>query len=108
MALCKVILRKLFYLAKVECRQIRKGHYGYSDGDKSLYVVHNHERIPVGPLDLNVHISPGFSVPDAKQMVSRSTRNLQRGHLLLPRIVQNCFSFPQCRSIRGSADRKIR
>jgi len=86
----------------------RKEHHVYSDGDRIFHVVHNHKRSPVGPLDDNVHIGPGFGVPHAGQMVSHSPRNLQCGHLLVPRVVQNRLSGLQCRSLCGSADRRIR
>jgi len=43
-------------------------------------------------LDHNVYIGTGFGVPYAKQMVSHSPRNLQCGHLLVPRVVQNHLS----------------
>ena len=71
-------------------------------------MVYNHKRGTVGTLDHNVYIGPGFGVPYAKQMVSHSPRNLQRGHLLVPRVVQNRLSGLQCRSLRGSADRRIK
>ena len=71
-------------------------------------MVYNHKRGPVGPLDHNVYIGPGFGVPYAKQMVSHSPRNLQRGLLLVHRVVQNRLSGLQCRSLRGSADRRIK
>ena len=71
-------------------------------------MVYNHKRGPVGPLDHNVYIGPEFGVPYAKQMVSHSPRNLQRGHVLVPRVVQNRLSGLQCRSLRGSADRRIK
>ena len=55
-----------------------------------------------------MYIGPGFGVPYAKKMVSISPRNLQRGHLLVPRVVQNRLFGLQCRSLRGSADRPIK
>ena len=92
----------------IECRKIKEEHHGYSDTNNILYVVYNYERCPVGPLDHNVYIDPGFGVPYAKQMVSNSPRNLQRGHVLVPRVFQNRLSGLQCRSLRGSADRRIK
>ena len=92
----------------VRCRKIKEEHHGYSDTNNILYVVYNHKRGPVGLLDLNVYIGPGFGIPYAKQMVSHSPRNLQRGHVLVPRVVQNRLSGFQCRSLRGSADLRIK
>ena len=92
----------------VRCRKIKEEHHGYSDTNNILYVVYNHKRGPVGSLDLNVYIGPGFGIPYTKQMVSHSPRNLQRGHVLVPRVVQNRVSGFQCRSLRGFADRRIK
>ena len=89
-------------------KQIRREHHGHSGSDEILHVVHNHERSPVASLEHNVPIRSGFGVPHAKEMVSHSPRNLQRGHLLVPRIVQNYLSGLQCRSLRSSADRRIK
>ena len=86
----------------------RKKEHGYSDSNNVLYVVYNHEWGSISLLDINLYIGPGFGVPYAKQMVSHSPRGLQRGHLLVPRVVQNRFSGLQYRSIRGVADRRIR
>ena len=85
-------------------RKIKEEHHGYSDTNNVLYVVYSHKRSPAGPLDHNVYIGPGFGVPYTKQMVSYSARNLQCGHVRVPRVVQNRFSGLQCRSIRGVAD----
>jgi hypothetical protein len=82
-------------------------HHGYSDTNNILYVLYDHQRSPIGPLDHNVYLGPGFCVPHAKQMVSYSQRDLQRCLLLVHRLVQNYHSGLQCRSLRGSADRRI-
>ena len=92
----------------VGCKKIKDGHHGYSDTNNILYVVHNHKRGHVGLLGHISYVRPGFGVPYAKQMVSHSPRNLQRGHLLVPRVVQNRLSGLQCRSLRSSADRRIK
>ena len=86
----------------------KEEHHGYSDTDSIFYVVYNHKRSLVGLLDNNVYIGPEFSVPYAKQMVSYSPRNLQRSHLLVPRIVQNRLSCFQCRSLRGVDDSEMK
>ena len=54
-----------------------------------------------------LYVGPGFCVPYAKHMVSHSARNLQRGFLRFPRIVQNLFYRLQCRSLRGDTDHRI-
>ena len=59
-------------------------------------------------MDSALRIRPGFSISHAKQMVSHSQRNLQRSYLLVPRVVQNCLSDLQCRSLRDSADHRIK
>ena len=55
---------------------IKEEHHGYSDTNIILYVVYNHKRSPVDPLDHNVYIGPGFGVSNAIQMVPHSPRNL--------------------------------
>jgi len=97
-----------FHPIYVGCRKMKEEHHGYSDTNNILYVVYNHKRSSLGPLDHNVYIGPGFGVPYAKQMVSHSPRNLQRGHLLFPRVVQNRLSGLQCGSLRCSADRRVK
>ena len=91
----------------VGCRKIKEKYHGYSDTNNILYVVYNHKWSHVGSLEHNVYIGPGYGVPYTQQMVSLSPRNLQRGHLLVPRVVQNRLSGLQCCSLRGSADRRI-
>ena len=49
----------------------------------------------------------GFGVLYAKQMVSHSPRNLQRSLLLVPWVIQNCFSVLHCCPLRGFVDRWI-
>ena len=62
-------------------------HHGYSDINNILYVVYNHKRSPAGPVDNLVYTGAGFGLPYAKQMVPYPPRNLQCGHLLIPRAV---------------------
>ena len=71
-------------------------------------MVHNHKWRHLDSVGSVVRVRPGFSVSHAKQMVSHSPRSLQRGHLLVPRVVQNLLSGLQCRSLRGPADNRIR
>jgi len=90
------------------CRKIKEKHHGYSDTHNVLHVVHNHKWWHLDSVDSVLRVRLGFSVSHTKQTVSHSPRNLQRGHLLVPRVVQNCLSGLQCRSLRGSADRRIK
>ena len=92
----------------VGCRNIGKVHHGYSDTHNVLHVVHNHKWRHLASVDSVLRVRPGFSVSHAKQMVSHSPRNLQCGHLLVPRVFQNFLSAFQCRSLRGPADYRIR
>jgi hypothetical protein len=62
-------------------------HHGYSGTDNILHVVYNYRRRLVGPVDRNVYSVSGFGVLNAKQMVLHSPKNLQPGHLLVPRVV---------------------
>lgn len=71
-------------------------------------MVHHHKRRLVGSLDHNLSVGPESGVPYAKQMVPPPPGDLQRGLLLVPRIVQNCLSDVQCRSLRSFADRRIK
>ncbi|MCG2778366.1 MAG: hypothetical protein L6406_22050 [Desulfobacterales bacterium] len=89
-------------------RNIGKEHHGYSETHNVLHVVHNHKWRHLDSVDSVLRVRPGFSVSHAKQMVSHSPRNLQRGHLLVPRVVQNLLSGLQCRSLRRPADHRIR
>ena len=89
-------------------RNIGKEHHGYSETHSVLYVVHNHKWRHLDSLGSVLRVRPGFSVSHAKQMVSHSPRNLQRGDLLVPRVVQNLLSVLQCRSLCGPADHRIR
>ena len=91
----------------VGCRNIGKEHHGYSDTHNVLHVVHNHKWRHLDSVDSVLRVRPGFSVSHAKQMVSHSPRNFQRGHLLVLRVVQNLLSGLQCRSLRGPADHRI-
>ncbi len=93
---------------KIGCRNIGKEHHGYSDTHSVLHVVHNHKWRHLDSVGSVLRVRPGFSVSHAKQMVSHSTRNLQRGHLFVPRVVQSLLSGLQCRSLRGLADHRIR
>jgi hypothetical protein len=43
---------------KLDYRKIKEEHHGYSDTNNILYVVYNHERGSVGPMDHNVYIGP--------------------------------------------------
>ena len=52
-----------------------------------------------------MYIGPVFGLPFAKQMVSHSPRNLQRGYVFVPWVFQNRLSGLQCHSLPGSADR---
>ena len=92
----------------VGCRNIGKEHYGYSDTHNVLHVVHNHKWRHLDSVGSVLRVRPGFSVSHAKQMVSHSARNFQRGHLFVPRVVQSVLSGLQCRSLRGPADHRIR
>lgn len=92
----------------VGCRNIGKEHHGYSDTHNVLHVVHNHKWRHLDSVGSVLHVRPGFSVSHPKQMVSHSPRNLQRGHLLVPRVVQSLLSGLQCRSLRGPPDHRIR
>ena len=58
-------------------------------------------------MDSVLRVHPRFSISHAKQTVSHSPRNLQCGHLLVPRVVQNFLSGLQYRSLRGPADHWI-
>jgi hypothetical protein len=89
-------------------RNIGKEPHGYSDTDNVLHVVHNRKWRHLDSVDSVLRVRPGFRVSHAKQMVFHSPRNLRRGHLLGPRVVQNLLSGLQCRSLRGSADHRIR
>ncbi len=71
-------------------------------------MVHNHKWRDFDSVDSVLRVRPGFSVSHAKQMVSHYPRNIQRGHLLVPRVVQSLLSGLQCRSIRGPDDYQIR
>ena len=88
-------------------RKVKGEQYEYSDTNNILYVVYGNRRSPAGPLDHNLYIGPGFCVPYAKHVVSHSARNLQRGLLLVPRVVQNLLYCLQCRSLRGVADHRL-
>ena len=50
----------------VGCKQIKREHHGYSDTDKLLHVVHNHERSTVVTVDHILDICSGFGVSHAK------------------------------------------
>ncbi len=89
-------------------RNIGKEYHGYSDTHNVLHVVHNHKWRHLDSLGSVLRVRPGFSVSHSKQMVSHFPRNLQRGHLLVPRVVQSFLSGLQCRSLCGSADHRIR
>ena len=87
---------------------IGKEHHGYSDTQSVLYVVHNHKWRHLDSVVSVLRVHPGFSVSHPKQMVPYSPRNLQRGFLLVPRVIQNPISGLQCRSLRGPANHRIR
>ena len=89
-------------------QKAKEAHHGYSDTNNILYVVYHHKRSSVFPCDHTVYIGPGFGVPYTKQMVSYSPRKLQRGNILVPRVVQNRLSGLQSRSLHSSADRRIK
>lgn len=89
-------------------RNIGKEHHGYSNTHNVLHVVHNHKWRHLDSVGSVLRVRPGFSVSNAKQMVSHSPGNLQRGDLLVPRVVQNLLPVLQCRSLRGPADNQIR
>jgi hypothetical protein len=68
--------------------QKNKGeHHGYSDTHNVLHVMHNHKWRHLYSVDSVYHVRPGFGVSYAEQMVSHSPGKLQRGHLLVPRVV---------------------
>ncbi len=90
------------------CRKTKEGHHGYSDTHNVLHVVHNHKWRHLDSVGSVLRVRPGFSVSHTKQMVPHSPRNFQRGHLLVPRVVQDRLSGLQCRSLHGSADRRIK
>jgi hypothetical protein len=71
-------------------------------------VVHGHQRSPVFPCDHTVSIGPGFGVPYAKNMVPHSPGYIQRGNLLVPRVVQNRLSVLQSGSLHSSVDHRIK
>ena len=85
-----------------------KEHHGYSNTHSVLHVVHNNKWRNLDYVDSVLRVRPGFSVSHAKKMVSHSPRNLHRGHLLVPWVVQNLLSGLQCRSLRGLADHRVR
>ena len=89
-------------------RNIGKEYHGYSDTHNVFHVVYNHKWRHLDSVGSVLRVRPGFSVSHAKQMVSHSPGNLQCGHLLVPRVVQNLLSGLQCRSLRGPADHRIR
>ena len=97
-----------YTIFNVGCRKIKEAHYEYSDTHNVLHVVHNHKWRHPDSVDNVLCVRPGFCVSHTKQMVPHSPRNLQRGFLLVPRVVQNCLFSLQCRSLRGSVDRRIK
>ena len=58
------------------CKHIRRVDYGYSDANKILHVVHNHERSLVTPLDYSFHICSRIGIPHTEQMVSHTPRDI--------------------------------
>jgi len=92
----------------VGCRKITEKNHGYSDTHNVLHVVHNHKWRHLHSVDSVLRVRPGFRVSHTKQMVPYSPRNLQCSHVLVPRVIQNRLSALQCRSLRGSADRRIK
>ena len=71
-------------------------------------MVHNHKWQHIFSVDSDLFVRPGFSVSHTMQMDPHSPGNLQRGHILVPRVVQNCLSGLQSRTLRGSADYRIK
>jgi len=93
-------------MPSVRCRNMKEEHHGYPETNNVFYVVYNHKRSPVGPRGHRVHIGPGFGARYAKYIVSCAPRNRERGHLPVPRVIQNRLAGLQCCSLRGSADRR--
>ncbi len=86
----------------------KETHHGHTHADKVLYVVHDHQWRPVAFLDIHKHTSPRLGLPHPKQMVPHLSRNVHRGFLFVPRVVQNRLSCFQCRSLCCSVDRGMR
>ena len=89
-------------------QKAKEEYHGYSDTNNILYVVYHHKRSSVFSCDHTIYSDPGFDVPYAKQMVSYSSRKLQRGNIFVPRVVQARLSGLQSRSLHSSADRRIK
>ena len=83
------------------CNRGTGKHHGYANTHNVLHVVHHHEWSSVAPLDHDIYICSGTSVPHTKQMVSNPPGNLQCGHVLVPWVVQNHFSGFQFSSLLG-------
>ena len=71
----------------------------YSDTSKILYVVHNHKRTPVCSFGNYLYIRQWLGIPHEQQVVSHIQRIIQRGNLLVSRVLQDCVFGVQCRSL---------